>query len=104
MKYITPKELVQWGLLFEINRSVLHPFGLALAVELTEDGEMIFSNDIWDCREITEGLAYEKETYLAGNKKFMDFLEEQGYELLSKRVQALNYLEQLEHSIYEDKD
>ena len=38
MKYITPKELLDWGLLFEINRGVLHPFGLALAVEMDENG------------------------------------------------------------------
>lgn len=45
-KYTTPKELLDSGIIFEINRRVLHPLGLALAVEVDDEGNCTFSNEV----------------------------------------------------------
>lgn len=94
MKYITPKELYEWGLLFEINRRVLHPLGMALAVEMDEEENAVFSNDVWDCRDDPEGFIFEEKTFIAGQEKYQKFLDEQGNDILKSRRINLGFIEQ----------
>lgn len=96
MKYATIKDLLDWGLIFEINRRVLHPLGLALAVLIDDDGNVVVSPEVWDAREDPEGFLFEKNTFDAGQKKFLQFLQDQGAEILDKRQQALGFIEQEE--------
>lgn len=48
------------GYLQEINRTYLHPMGLALSVKIGDDGEESFG-EIWDYRGDPEGLIYAEE-------------------------------------------
>lgn len=61
------KFLVDTGLLFEINRKVLHPLGFALEVEVSHNGVMTLSQDLQDHRE--EGIEFSEESVVAGEKK-----------------------------------
>ena len=59
--YIPPlmdiKEFRELGFLQEVNRLVLHPAGLALAIEVMEDGsERLYG--IYDHRDDPEGILY----------------------------------------------
>ncbi|MCK5016347.1 MAG: hypothetical protein KAS32_04670 [Candidatus Peribacteraceae bacterium] len=97
MNYISPKELHEWGLIFEINRKVLHPLGLALAVVLDSKKETIeFSNEVWDSRDDPEGFLFDEETFIEANKRYQKYLEEEGNNALISRKKALGYLEQTE--------
>lgn len=76
-KYVDrPAEfLVDSGLLFEINRTILHPMGLAIAVTLDESDAGTESAEeapikIWDCRDDPEGIYFEDTTFDEGQTKF----------------------------------
>lgn len=54
---LSVKEFREQGYLQELNRNFLHPLGLALEVEISEDGEERFG-EVWDCRDDHEGVIY----------------------------------------------
>lgn len=54
------------GLLFEINRAVLHPLGLALGIWQNDDGSIAGFAGLVDHRDDPEGMAYSDETLRAG--------------------------------------
>lgn len=60
MKYIDPKEFVEFGYLQEVNRQFLHPLGLALAVQEDEQGNVGPFLGVWDERSDPEGFYFEK--------------------------------------------
>lgn len=74
--------LLDSGLLFEINRRILHPLGLALAVEQADDGS--YSNNgsfstnvrVLDCRDDPEGLIFDEATLAEGQAKIERFVAE----------------------------
>jgi hypothetical protein len=95
MKCIGAKELMDMGLLFEINRRVLHPFGLALEVVVDEKGACTFGG-VWDYRDDPEGISYDEETFKRGLAKFNTFLDDFGRERLETRTAALGYIYQVD--------
>jgi hypothetical protein len=56
-KYIDIKEFREQGYLQEVNRTFLHPLGLALEVTINTDGTEYISG-IWDYRGDDEGIHY----------------------------------------------
>jgi hypothetical protein len=62
-KYMTLQEFRELGLLHEINRRLLHPLGLALAVgvEKKKAPQHSFHVRIWDCRDDPEGTIFDEE-------------------------------------------
>jgi len=73
------------GLLFEINRRVLHPFGLALEIiQDVESGESKIGG-VWDKRDVEGGMLFLEGSVAEGAKKFKAFLEEFGYDKLKER-------------------
>jgi len=61
------------GLLFKINRTVLHPLGLALAIEQHDDGSLTMSEDLLDCRD--EGIYFDEESISRGEERLRRFHE-----------------------------
>jgi hypothetical protein len=57
-KYIDIKEFREQGYLQEANRTFFHPLGLALEVNILEDGTEYISG-IWDYRDEPEGIYYD---------------------------------------------
>ena len=56
INYMSSNEFRKLGFLQEVNRLVLHPAGLALAVELSDDET--FKAYIWDHRDDPEGIIF----------------------------------------------
>lgn len=52
------KEFREKGYLQELNRRFLHPLGLALSIEIDEDGNEQLKN-VWDYRDDPEGIYYD---------------------------------------------
>ncbi len=59
MKTVKIKDFVELGFLQELNRQFLHPAGMALSVQVDDEGTYTFGR-VWDCRDDPEGLIYVK--------------------------------------------
>lgn len=68
-KKLDAKWLIDSGLLFEINRNVLHIVGVALTFD--QDGNVVLK----DMREQPEKAVYDKATYELGKDKLDNFRE-----------------------------
>ena len=95
MKEISLRYLLDNGLLFEINRKVLHPLGLALALEwkdniAEDDPETVILLKTDD----PDGIVYEKSMFNDGNTKFENFLGREGGHKLAERLAILGFVEQ----------
>jgi len=75
IKRIDIKEFRAKGYLQEINRKFLHPLGMALEVDILEDGSEALKG-IWDYREDEEGMLYSKDmTHESSFKKMLKELK-----------------------------
>lgn len=74
IKYLpNPGEfLVDSGLLFEINRRVLHPYGLALAVtvDTTKETRTAEPMMVWDYRNDPEGIHFGEEDFAMASGRY----------------------------------
>lgn len=84
------KFLHDTGLLFEINRQVLHPLGLALAIRTRIDGKIAFG-EILDCRHDPEGFIFDEDTLKEGSQKHQAYMDEHGGKALVSRVTWLGF-------------
>lgn len=66
VKKMSVKDFREQGYLQELNRVFLHPLGLALEVNLNEDGTESFG-EVWDYRDDPEGMIY-GENMIDGTK------------------------------------
>ena len=57
IKYMDIKEFREKGYLQEVNRQFLHPLGLALEIQIGDDGSEKLGK-IWDYRKDKEGIYY----------------------------------------------
>jgi hypothetical protein len=96
LKYVHAADLLlDTGLLFQINKDILHPLGLALSVNIDDKtGEKTLSQDLWDCRDDVDGLIYTDETFKDGSEKLEKFYTEVGLDKLEKRREKLGYIVQ----------
>ena len=88
--------LLDNGIIFEINRKVLHPLGLALEVGIHPDNSKWVSihgvSSVDDDDE--EGFLYDEETYKVGADKFKEFMKKVGSEKIALREGTLGYVVQ----------
>ena len=61
------------GLLFKINRDVLHPLGLALEVVKDDDGTLSMSQELQDHRA-SGGVCFSADSIVTGEAKLRAFL------------------------------
>jgi hypothetical protein len=92
-KLVPLKELVDSGFLFEINRLVLHPMGMAMMVESSQDGTVEFGG-ILDLRNDPEGFVFAPETFKEGSEKYNKFLCQEGANKLQARFERLGFIYQ----------
>jgi len=91
--------LADSGLLFEINRKVLHPHGIALVitypdtpVERAQTKETTHTSIcLWDARDDPEGITFSDETYKDGENKLAVTVEVDRGRLHTRR-KALGYV------------
>lgn len=82
------------GLLFEINRTLLHPLGIAMSVQLPLEGEENTKDGVislWDSTDDPEGIVYGHETFLSGAERYMNYMDEVGDPKLAERFDELGY-------------
>lgn len=58
VKRIDIKEFRELGYLFEANRQFFHPLGLALEINIDDDGNESLGG-VWDYRDDPEGMLYD---------------------------------------------
>ena len=93
-KYMSVKEFRESGLLFEVNRCVLHPLGLAISIKIEDDGTEKFA-EIWDVRDSDpEGIVFDSETFLDGEKKINQYMENKGNTNLKIRQAKIGFIVQ----------
>lgn len=115
---IDPKFLSESGLLFKINRDILHPFGLALEIyfgyqsaelaltSVDDQGEKHVHKEsfnsplgkLWDYRDHPEGMFYDLGTLLHGEAKLQKFMEEFGNEKIIERKHTIGFVRQTEEN------
>lgn len=92
--------LLDNGLLFEINRKILHPLGLALEVRRETDDEtgelkeVTGFGGLWDYRDDPEGVLFGDEAFAEGFRKYEKYMLEQGGQNTRSRLETLGFLEQ----------
>lgn len=86
------KFLDESGLLFTINRDILHPLGLAMSV--TEDEQGSYMGKMWVV-DAPEGIIFSQETFDEGVRKYNQFLLSIGVDKkLRTRREKLGYVVQ----------
>lgn len=70
--------LVDSGILFEINRTIMHPLGLALAVTMPGNNPGHAMVSIIDGTDDPEGMYFSEESRERGKKKFDKTIAEAG--------------------------
>lgn len=87
------RDLVESGLLFEVNRRVFHPLGLALAVDFDGRSHRISRRLV----RTTDpgGLEFSADALRDGYERLSTFMREGGYERLAARYERLGYRSQV---------
>lgn len=75
------------GLMFEINRTLLHPIGRALATDENGDVSMLYTDD-------SEGIVYEADDFTRASKKLQIFMEQEAEERFASRENELGFIVQ----------
>lgn len=87
--------LFETGLLFEINRRVLNPFGLNLTISIDDyDDNDLSLGPLLDHREEDVGIIMSQDMLEDGIEQFAKFLKDFGQEKLNNRMKELGFIEQ----------
>jgi len=87
--------LYESGLLFQINREILHPLGLALEIRGDKDTHDIMGfGGLLDYREDPEGILYSEEIMLDGAGKLAAYMLRFGGKNIGSRKDELGYIVQ----------
>lgn len=76
--------LVHNGILFEMNRQVLHPLGLELHFRLDDEGR-ITAIDLLDNREGSQPISFPPDAFNAGRTRYEEYLDAHGRRNIQKR-------------------
>lgn len=86
--------LLDAGLLFEINRKVLHPLGLAMVIEVDDSNRRKVKISGILKTDDSEGFLYDEETFKEGQQKYQEFLEREGSAALASRQAKTGFIVQ----------
>lgn len=89
MKSLPLQFLRDKGLLFELNRSVLHPLGLTLQVDSDGKAELLQTDD-------PAGMLFTQGEFLDGEARLMEFMNEEGSSRLAARRAFLQFVVQVD--------
>jgi len=92
MKTSKLSSLFEFGLIFEINRQVLHPLGYSLAFKKGDEEEpdslvLLKTDD-------EEGCLFPESNFMDGASRFSMFMRNHGEEAIKNRVQKLGFIRQ----------
>lgn len=80
---LDPSYLVDSGILFEINRTIMHPMGVAMSIKTAEDGTRTV--ELKDFRAAPEQMFFPESTYRACEKKWASFCSDFAFKQLERR-------------------
>ena len=89
------RRLLESGLFFEINRRVLHPFGYALSVIVSDENEQgDYSVEFGGVRETLDvtGIIFADDLLVEGQDKYRKYLLGDGGKRLNERQKQLGYI------------
>ncbi|NJO18713.1 MAG: hypothetical protein HC877_24235 [Thioploca sp.] len=88
------KFLLETGLLFEINRTILHKFGYALVIDTDYNNKRkVVIVGLFEPNEPDdEGWIYDEESFQDGAQKYQKFLEQIGKNKIDKRKEKLGFI------------
>jgi hypothetical protein len=86
--------LVDNGLVFEINRQVLHPLGLAMIVDVDRNNRKQLGVTALAETEDETGFLYDEEAFVVGMEKYTKFLKVAGQERLDARKAKYGFVVQ----------
>jgi len=89
-----PRYLIDKGLIFQINKEVLHKFGLALVVDIDPNNKKQLAITALLETEDPEGFLYETDAYNVGQQNYERFLKKEGQEKLDARKEKYGFLVQ----------
>lgn len=97
--------LLDNGLIFEINRKVLHPLGLALIVDIDPDNSrwVTIKGLVSVEDDDEEGFVFDDETFKDGSRKYELFLLKEGQKKLNAREKKLGFIIQTEKESNKDE-
>lgn len=72
------------GILFEMNRQVLHPLGMELHLEVEDDGTLAVM-ELLDNRDSEAPISFTGEAYDAGRAAYEAYMDDQGRLNIKKR-------------------
>ncbi len=79
--------LIDSGLLFKVNQTVFHLFGIALSVKVDKEGTKSWS--FIDAREEPEDLTFDERVFETGELKYQNFRRDFGGNQINRRQQHL---------------
>lgn len=76
--------LVENGILFELNRQLLHPLGMQLKIQLAEQGDAC-RLELVDNRDSPTPITFSPEEYEQGREQYQRYMQEHGKANMQKR-------------------
>lgn len=89
------KFLIDNGIIFEINRTILHPVGLELLVETSFDNRRKLSITGLEETEDEDGFIYDDESFELNSQQFAQFIESRKSRI-NTRKKSLGFVVQKE--------
>lgn len=90
-----PRFLLDNGLIFEINRRVLHPLGLAMVVDIDKNNRRQLAITAVLKTEDMDGFIYEEESFSLGVEKLQKFLKKiDADDRIAQRKEKYGFIEQ----------
>lgn len=89
-----PKFLLDNGLVFEINRKVLHPLGLAMVIDVDFKNRKKLAVTALAQTDDLDGFIYDAEGFEIGRERYESFLLKEGQERLDARKAKYGFIEQ----------
>lgn len=95
MKEIPLRTLHDEGLLFEINRRVLHPLGMSLALCWDDDARSGEPSQVLLTKtDDMDGVVFSASSFQEGEVKFASFMERVGHARITTRLGVLRFVHQ----------
>lgn len=89
-----PRFMLDNGLVFEINRKVLHPLGLAMVVDVDFKNRKKLAITALAQTDDPEGFVYDHESFEVGKDNYEKFLLKEGQDRLDARQAKYGFIEQ----------
>lgn len=88
-----PKFLLDNGLIYEINRRILHPLGLAMVVDIDYHNKRKLAITALIETEDEVGFLYDEDSFGVGKEKYEKYINKVGDRLDARRIKY-GFLEQ----------